>query len=510
MSESILDLSASAPPAELAADVCIVGSGSAGATAAWVLAEAGLRVVVLEEGGDFTGAKLTQRDSEMYDQLYMERGGRATADLSIQVLQGRVLGGGGVINACDVVPVPEGVWRHWQRVHGLSELSPEAMAPYAARALTDLSANHPDEALWSRGNLLLRQGAEALGMQGEAMLCDRQGCAGLGTCLLGCPLDAKQSPRLVAVERARSAGARFVTRARAVRVAGRGGARRVHVRALDAMGYHERGALSVRARVVVLAANAVATPQLLLRSGLGNTHVGRNLMLQPQLPIVAFFEQRVDAFRGIPQAYAITQFEHEDDREHGLWGFRIEAIMGTPGIVSTLLPWVGEASVRAMGQYAHLAASLLLTPDAPSGRVALHDDGRPLITYDHADEHKARFRQAAREAARVYLAAGATRVMVPSIPALEIRSEGDLDLLDSLAFKPATTPILSAHQQGTVRMASSAAHGAAAPDGKLYGEEGVYVFDTSLYPSSASSHTMTPAITISRYLAEQLATTLRA
>ncbi|NCQ61608.1 MAG: hypothetical protein GW913_13190, partial [Myxococcales bacterium] len=133
-----------------------------------------------------------------------------------------------------------------------------------------------------------------------------------------------------------------------------------------------------------------------------------------------------------------------------------------------------------------------------------------LITYDHADEHKARFRQAAREAARVYLAAGATRVMVPSVPAVEIRSEGDLNLLDSLAFKPATTPILSAHQQGTVRMASSAAHGAAAPDGKLYGEEGVYVFDTSLYPSSASSHTMTPAITISRYLAEQLATTLRA
>ncbi|NOY93161.1 MAG: hypothetical protein GXP55_18405, partial [Deltaproteobacteria bacterium] len=283
------------------------------------------------------------------------------------------------------------------------------------------------------------------------------------------------------------------------------GAREVSVRALDARGYHEGASVRVRARVVVVAANAVSTPQLLLRSGLGNPHVGRHLMLQPQLPIVAFFEQRVDAFRGIPQAYAITEFEREDHPEHGLWGFRIEAIMGTPGIVSTLLPWVGERSVRAMGQYAHLAASLLLTPDAPSGRVTLREDGRPLIRYEQADEHKARFRHAARVAARVYLAAGATRVIVPSIPALEIRSSADLARIDELDFEPATTPVLSAHQQGSARMAHSARQGAVAPDGSLYGEEGVYVFDTSLFPSSASSHTMTPAMTLSRYLAEQLA-----
>ena len=35
----------------LEADVCIVGSGAGGATAAAILAEAGLDVIVLEEGG---------------------------------------------------------------------------------------------------------------------------------------------------------------------------------------------------------------------------------------------------------------------------------------------------------------------------------------------------------------------------------------------------------------------------------------------------------------------------
>ena len=92
------DLSqATADPADLGCDVCIIGSGCGGATAARVLAEAGKDVILLEEGGDFTGSQLTQRDAAMYDQLYAERGGRTTEDGTISVLSGRVLGGGGVI-----------------------------------------------------------------------------------------------------------------------------------------------------------------------------------------------------------------------------------------------------------------------------------------------------------------------------------------------------------------------------------------------------------------------------
>ena len=50
MSGAILDLSKEAMPDGVSAEVCIIGSGSGGATAARLLAEAGHEVVVLEEG----------------------------------------------------------------------------------------------------------------------------------------------------------------------------------------------------------------------------------------------------------------------------------------------------------------------------------------------------------------------------------------------------------------------------------------------------------------------------
>ena len=504
MTGRIIDLSRERTPAALSADVCIVGSGSAGSTAARLLAEAGKEVVVLEEGRDMNG-RFDQRESHMYDQIYMDRGGRMDEDMAINVLQARVLGGGGVVNAGDVVPIPEAVLHHWSRKYSLTELSPEALAPHRDAALEDLSARRITEDQMTQPNVLLRRGAEALGLRGELMMHNRSGCLGLGTCLIGCPIGAKRHPGLVSLPLAVAAGANVYTRARAVRIGGRVNATKiVAVRILDEKGYHEKGSLDVTASTVILAANAIASAQLLLRSGIGNQHVGRHLSLQPQLPIVARYDRDIDGYAGIPQSYAVTHFEQEDHPEHGLWGFRIEGIMGTPGLVASQLPFIGEEGKAMMTQYRRLAAALLLTPDEPTGEVGLLDDGRPSIRYEHAENHKTRLRRAVREASRIYFETGASEVMVPGAPPLRMRSMRDVEAVDSLRFLAATTPFVSAHQQGTTRFGHNAAAGAVDPSGEIYGTRGVFVFDSGVFPSSASSHTMTPIVTMARYLTTRL------
>ena len=324
--------------------------------------------------------------------------------------------------------------------------------------------------------------------------------------MIGCPLDAKRNARVVAIPQAMEAGARFVTRAKVVRIGGSGaGLKTIDVELLDDKGYQMVARQQIEAKIVILAAGAISTPQLLLRSGLGNEHTGQNLMLQPQLPLTAMFPDKVRMFDGIPQSYAVTEYENLDDEDHGWWGFRIEAIGGTPGIVATMNPDVGEAGKAWMQSYDRVAASLLLVPDGPNGRIEVESNGRMHVHYDMPDEQKARYRKAARTTAAIYLAAGAEETLVPSWPPVSARSQAELQAFDNLELRPASVPMISAHQMGSVRMAPDAKNGATAPDGALYGTKGIYVLDSSLFPSSASSHIMAPIMTVAGYLSAKIA-----
>lgn len=95
---------------------------------------------------------------------------------------------------------------------------------------------------------------------------------------------------------------------------------------------------------------------------------------------------------------------------------------------------------------------------------------------------------------------------MPVVPPVTVRSEADLAKIDAIPFRPATVPLLSAHQQGGVRFAPSERDGAADPEGRVYGARDVLVFDSSGFPSSASSHTMAPIISVAHYLAQRLIT----
>ena len=68
---STLDL-----PLTIQADLCVVGSGAGGMTAATIAAEAGLDVIVLEAGAFVPPESMTQREEEMLPQLLWAGGGR--------------------------------------------------------------------------------------------------------------------------------------------------------------------------------------------------------------------------------------------------------------------------------------------------------------------------------------------------------------------------------------------------------------------------------------------------
>ena len=82
-----------APPDGLTCDVAIIGSGAGAGITAELLAKAGLKVVIVEEGPLKSSSDFNQKESEAYPQLYQESAARKTEDKAINILQGRCVGG---------------------------------------------------------------------------------------------------------------------------------------------------------------------------------------------------------------------------------------------------------------------------------------------------------------------------------------------------------------------------------------------------------------------------------
>lgn len=498
-------------PLALRTHTVVVGSGAGGAVVAALLAESGVDVVVLEEGGLFRAADFTQRDDEMFPALYREHGLQATADGLVTVLQGSCFGGSTVINMADCEPIPKAVYEHWRRL-GLVDLDEAEVGASESRVLEALQVNEIRPQEVNRNNGALLRGAAALGLTHGTFRHNRVRCTGSGYCLLGCAYDAKRGANLTYLPRADAAGAALYTDLRAEGLV-REGDRIVAVTGSVV----ERGVRTARlpfridAERVVLAAGAVHSPALLSAAGLDAAlpQLGRNVSLQPQLPVTALFADAgaIRAWRGIPQsAYCSAGDDHTPER--GLGGFRLEAVSGGLAQVGSGIPGFGFAHKEAMASLDRTASALLLVPDRPSGRMRFRV--RPergvaaRIDYRMEPEWTARLRRGMRQAAEIYLAAGATEVAFASEIFAPVRSARDLGRIDRFPIRTGVTRFISAHVQGSCRMSPDAARGVVDAEHRVHGLRNAYVVDASVMPTTASTHTMIPVMTLADRAAHRL------
>lgn len=485
------------------ADVVIVGSGAAGSAFSLRLASKGLDVLALEEGGHYTKADFNQREEAMYRLLYRDGANQMTRDNTVTVLQGRCIGGSTVVNMADVERIPAPILAHWRRLTGITDFNEATFRPYFEEAERMIGVNKiADEAI-NRNNALLREGAKRLGWRGDTMRHNRVGCIGSGYCLIGCSYDAKQSTLITYVPKAEAAGARFVAGARVERVTVEAGvAREVQGDRIDPHTGQIVGKFRVKAKHIVLAAGAIHTPLVLLRSGLTDGPVGKNLSLQPQVGVLAIFASEVRAYRGIPQSYYVDEFEIQSE-ETGLGGYRLEGIAGGPGMSAVSIGLWGAAHQEIMRSYLRTAALLVLVPDRPGGEVRALTMNRAEIRYRFQDVWKRTALQGVRQAARAYLEAGAQKVFTPGFPARAIVSPKDLEESDLVRFDSGSIRAISAHPQGTCRIGTHPEDSVVDPDGRHHAVKNLYVIDASLFPTTASTHTTLPILATATWLADK-------
>lgn len=466
----------------LGADVVVIGTGAGGGPAAATLAEAGLDTLVLEAGprlgaGDFRDDEWTMRT----------RLGRITAsgDGLQSFYAGACAGGSTVVNDALCWRPPPDVLETWQREHGLTPLGDAALAPYVARAWRDVHAEPTGPSHVNRNAAALARGAQALGWANEAMPRNVRGCARLGRCNLGCPIDAKQSTLVAYLPRAERSGARVLAETRA---------RRVRIEAGRVVGVEAQRSdgtpLSIDAPRVVVAAGALASGPLLAQSGVANA--GDGFAAHSSVYVTARFSEPIHGYYGPTMAWAVSEFS--DVNGHAGPGYMLENAAVRTLQTAGALPDAGAEHERAMAALPFLAHTVVVLRDRTRGRVAARGAGRPAVDYALSAEDLERLRHALEHSARLYLAAGAEEVWLPLHGYGALRSEADLARLSDLSFDRTQLSLLYAvHLFGGARMGSARGSSVCDPDGGVWGVAGLSVADAAALPSNTG---VNPQITI--------------
>jgi choline dehydrogenase-like flavoprotein len=493
----------------LSADVVIVGTGAGGGTAAEILSGAGLKVVMLEEGGYRTSADFHMRESEAYPTLYFDVGARKTKDKSITILQGRTVGGSTTINWTSCFRTPSETLAHWTDVHGLKGFTDTELAPWFERMEKRLHVE--PWRLRNPSNDVLYRGAKKLGWAVEAIPRNVNACRNLGYCGMGCPVDAKQSMLVTTIPAALENGAVLVTQARAQTLEIKGD----RVVAVNALALKENSVdpagatIRVEAPHVVLAGGAINNPGLLLRSDAPDPYdrIGKRTFLHVTNVSVATMPEKIDPFYGAPQSVYSNQFLFRDGVT-GKLGYKMEIAPLHPILTAVSNLFFGEEHAQSMARLPHLSAAIALmrdgfNADSPGGTVELLEDGSPLLDYPLTNYLWDGIRHAYLSMAECQFAAGASRVVPVH---MDTRSDGYASLAETkkaiadLSLEALRTQLFSAHVMGGCAMGEDPKTSVVRSDGKYHHLGNLWVFDGSIFPTSLGAN---PSLTIYAMAARQ-------
>ncbi len=468
---------------DLSCDVCVVGSGAGGAVVAAECAQAGLRVIVLEEGDYYTSEEFREPPFRRMLRMYRDHGGVAALGRPpIPIPLGKAVGGTTVINSGTCFRAPGPVLSAWERQFGLEGFDEETLAPYFDRVEKVLHVKPvPREIIGSNAEVFER-GVRALGLHGAPLRRNIEGCRGCGVCVFGCPSDAKQAMHLSYLPLAEQAGAVIYARceARNIMIEGR------RVRGVEAaiLGPDKepgsRGRLRVRADRVVLACGALHTPLLLRKNrvGLGSGQVGKNLALHPALGISATFKEPLYHWRGTLQSYYVDQLHLSD-------GVMIEVTTIHPAMALSAAKAVGPELKHFLADLPFRASAGLFVSDTCTGEIAaLPGFRRSLVLYNLSRFDAARLLRGMSLVAEIFFAAGAIAVHT-NLPGLErVTSPAELkDLKNAPRWQPGDLHLAAFHPVGTCRMGPDPANSVVGLNGQVHGVEGLYVADASLFPT---------------------------
>jgi choline dehydrogenase-like flavoprotein len=479
-------------------DVIVVGGGAGGATFAHACARAGKNTLLLERGRKHSPeeASLDERASLIDKRPYDDREVNLNGTSS-RLYMGGVLGGGTSLYGAallrpsrdDFHPgkhysqhLPRPVW-DWPI--GYEDLEPhyseaERLYGVAGHGDADLRPlerpphGYPKEPLPLHPiNERLMAASRAHGLRPfqlplaiDPELCLRcQACAGHL-----CPTGARRSSAQL-VEEAVADGLPLHVRTQ------------VEVERLELNGHDSCGGVRVidratgttalyRARRYALAAGAIGSPLVLLRSGMDGPLIGRHYMMHLSPIAIGIYSRKIAVAEEFIKQVGFADFYFGARRfPHKLGLVQSLPVPGPLMMAKTAPRLLPRRFLEVLRRRMLPLAGIVEDLPSPDNRVSWGPHGQPRLQHRFSAYDLERGRQLGRVMARILKRAGAAFRLVRRFPSDEH----------------------VAHQCGTLRFGPSPDHAVLAPDCRVFGLDNVFVVDGSFLPSSLG---VGPALTI--------------
>jgi choline dehydrogenase-like flavoprotein len=474
------------------ADVCVIGSGAAGAIVAAKLAGEGKAVVLLEKGGYYDAEDMNQREADMMPLLWKNGGANFTDDLKIVIAQGQCLGGSTVINDAICLKIPLIVRDQWRRM-GV-DISDEQWDKAIDEVWREIHVSKVTEEELNDNNLMLKRACQL--KRYKASENDRNciDCMRCGFCNLGCHYDTKQSMLVTYIHRALqnptsniriycNCGAEKITYSGAI-VNG------VEGNFIDSSG-DIKFKIRVNAKAVVISAGAIASSQILMKNKIARGKAGKGLGLHPAPFLLGKFDKKINAYNGIPMAYACHEFGVTNNVVDG--GFLIESISVSIFLLSVGLQSFFEG-LRLMKDYIYYTMAVVLIRDDADGTITLSEKGNPKVHYRLSQKDVDTMAKGLEILAQMWFDVGAQHVISGHKDIIKIDRKEDIPkLVQKVKKNPDGLWLASSHPQGGNRMGQDSSNCVVDSNCKVHGFSNLYVCDASVFPTTLG---INPQITV--------------
>ena len=498
------------------ADVCIIGSGAAGAVLAKELVETGKRVILLERGGYHEGKDMNQRDADMIPLLWKNSGFNFDDTLRIAIAQGCCLGGSTIINDAVCFDIPTRVKEEWR---GLGvDFEEQEWSSHLDRVKNILHVSEVTDDELNRNNKMLREGAKQLGLKDHRKnFRNCVNCMQCGFCHLGCHYETKQNVLITYIHQALEqpdSNMKVYCNCKVEKIDYTDDT----VQGIEGDFMNIDGTKSFRIRVnskiLIISAGAIASSKILLMNGISQSTSGKGLCLHPGIQVIGDFDYEIKGNQGIPMAYTVHDFGVTRNTDESVISsnydgseFLLESIFLPLTQFSIALSGSGIWEHRRLIQrFNNYSMAGIVVRDGNLGNVSLTTTERASVRYEPGIKELKALAKGTEILANMWFALGATKVIIPHRGLSSISVKDDIPkLMEKIINDPKNLLLGSAHPQSGNKIGNSADESVVDSDCKVHGFKNLFVCDASVFPNAVGVNPQMTVMTVASIVASRIA-----